>query len=167
MVKCTYVWKEYSAFIYLKKKVAVLGSVTVTVCFLLSVAMIGNTAINHLVLPTHFFLCVRSEAFTWNSCHPEDGGSMFLQNVGTVNHCGVQKPKKEYHYFNAGNYLQCLADSCSWTDFQKCVSMWPIHMNLWTCQHVTIYMALWSQRKDHPIIIVVLRGQTYTAYNIM
>jgi len=75
-------------------KVAVLGNVTVNGCFLLSVAVIGNTAINYLTLPTHFFLCVRSAAFTWDSCHPEDGGSMFLQNVGTVNHCRVQKLKR-------------------------------------------------------------------------
>jgi hypothetical protein len=29
--------------------------------------------------------------------HPEDGGSTFLQNVGTLNHHTVQKPK-EYHH---------------------------------------------------------------------
>jgi hypothetical protein len=57
-------WKEYSAFIYFKKKGAVLGNVTVTGCFLLCVAVIGSTVINHLILPTHFFLCVRSAAFT-------------------------------------------------------------------------------------------------------
>jgi len=117
--------------------VAVLGNVTVSGCLLLSVAVIGNTAINHLIQPTHFFICVRSATFTWNSCHPEVGGSMFLQNAGTVNHCRVQKPNRR-PLFNTWNYLQCLADSCSWTDVKKCVSMCLIHMNLW------------SQRKNQP-----------------
>ena len=65
---------------------------------------------------------------------------------------------KEDHYFNAWNYLQCLAGSCSLTRVQKCVRMWLIHMNLWSQEKSQPNNHSWTQRTH---------THTHTAYNIM
>ena len=48
-----------------------------------------------------WFICrvvVKCLAFAWTNCHHEDGASVFLRNVGTFNHCPVQKPERKLSF---------------------------------------------------------------------